>query len=75
MPSTPLPAFLPLSSRMIFLQIYTAQLAGLLAAKSILGTVDGLDALKSGQYYFVYPADIAASVAAAGLQGDPIDDW
>ena len=60
---------------MIFVQIYTAQLAGLLAARSVRGTVDGLDGLKSGEYHVVYPADISSSVAAAGLHGRPIDNW
>ncbi|KAI7840176.1 hypothetical protein COHA_005959 [Chlorella ohadii] len=61
---------------MIFLQLYTAQLAGLLAAKNIRGTVTGVDDLKNGDFTFFYPSDIAESVTAAGLaSGDEITSW
>ncbi|KAL4459221.1 hypothetical protein ABPG75_014086, partial [Micractinium tetrahymenae] len=60
---------------MIFLQIYTAQLAGLLAAKNIRGTVTSVDDLKGGQFDVVFPADLTSSVAAAGVEGTEVSNW
>lgn len=57
---------------MIFVQIYTAQLAGLLAAKNIKSKVHSVDGLRSGQFQYAYPGDLNEFVVAAGLKGGQV---